>query len=437
MTLRETDFMSDLNAAQNMRPHRASQIFLISIAVFVLFFFLWAGLSKVEILVRGQGQVVPGTEVQVIQSLEGGILQEMLVNEGDRVTKGQVLLKISDVMFSSEKGGAEAQSLGLRAKKARLVAESKGQDFTIPEDIITNVPQIAANEKALYQSRQQELKNALSILDEKMASAKAQVAETRAQINRLSSSAGILSQELKITKEMVAQRAVPKLEELRLSRELNDIQGQLRANQEKITGLGAELKSAEKEREDQEDKFRSQALGELNAVETDIARLGQSLKSIGDRVSRAEIRSPVDGIVNRIALKTIGGVIEPAQKLMEIVPVDKKLKIIARIMPNDIAFLQVGQAVNVKITAYNPQRYGSLAGHLVRIGANSVADKDGNPFFEIEVVTDKNHMGTPEKPLPITSGMVAMTEVVTGKRTILEYLLKPFVQAKAKALTEI
>jgi adhesin transport system membrane fusion protein len=420
-----------------MRPHKASHLFLMTIAGFVLFFFIWAGFSKVEILVRGQGQVVPSSEVQVVQSLEGGILQELLVAEGNRVKKGQVLLKISDVMFSSEKGGAEAQSMGLRAKRARLEVEANGKDFSMPEDIVKQVPQIAANEKSLYQSRQQELKNAIAILDEKMASAKAQVSETRAQINRLSSSAGILSQELKITKEMVAQRAVPKLEELRLSRELNDIQGQLRANQEKITGLEAELKSAEQERKDQEDKFRSQALGELNAVETEIARLGENLKSIGDRVSRAEIRSPVDGIVNRVALKTIGGVIEPAQQLMEIVPIDEKLKIVARIIPSDIAFLQVGQPVNVKITAYDPQRYGSLSGRLVRIGANSVADREGNTFFEIEVTTDKGYIGTASNPLPITPGMVAMTEVVTGKRTILEYLFKPFLQAKDKALTEI
>lgn len=437
MTLRETDFMSDLHAAQNMRPHRASQLFLATIFGFVVFFFLWAGFSKVEILVRGQGQVVPSSEVQVVQSLEGGILQELLVVEGDRVKKGQILLRISDVMFSSEKGGAEAQSLGLRAKRARLEAEAKGIDFAIPDDIVKQVPQLAANEKALYQSRQQELKNAIAILDEKMASAKAQVSETQAQINRLSSSAGILSQELKITREMVAQRAVPKLEELRLSRELNDIQGQLRANQEKITGLEAELKSARQERKDQEDKFRSQALGELNQVETEISRLNESLKSIGDRVSRAELRSPLDGVVNRVALKTIGGVIEPAQQLMEIVPIEEKLKIIARVVPSDIAFLQTGQAVNVKITAYDPQRYGSLNGRLVRIGANSVADREGNTFFEIEVTTDKGYLGTVDNPLPITPGMVAMTEVVTGKRTILEYLFKPFLQARDKALTEI
>lgn len=437
MTLRETDFMSELHAAENMRPRLMSIIFLGVIAAFVVLFFIWAALSKVEILVRGQGQVVPTSEVQVVQSLEGGILQELMVAEGDRVRKGQPLLKISDVMFSSEKGGAEAQSIGLRAKRARLEAEANGKPFAMPEDIVKAAPQVSSNEKALYESRQQELKNAIAMLDEKIASATAQIAETQAQISRLSSNAGILGQELKITRDMVAQKAVPKLEELRLSRELSDIQGQLRASKEKLPGLEADLNAARQERKDQEDKFRSQALGELNAVETDISRLGESLKSIGDRVSRAELRSPVDGVINKIALKTIGGVIEPAQQLVEIVPMDEKLKIVARVIPSDIAFLQLGQEVNVKISAYDSQRYGHLKGRLSRIGANSVTDREGNVFFEIEVTTEKNYMGTSANPLPITPGMVATAEVVTGKRTILEYLAKPFLRAKDKALTEI
>lgn len=433
----DLEFMNELEAAAHLKPSAASNIFLISIVALVAFFLLWANLSKIDEITRGQGQVVPTQEIQVVQSLEGGILQELMVAEGDRVRKGQPLLKISDVMFSSEKGGAEAQSIGLRAKRARLEAEANGKPFAMPEDIVKAAPQVSSNEKALYESRQQELKNAIAMLDEKIASATAQIAETQAQISRLSSNAGILGQELKITRDMVAQKAVPKLEELRLSRELSDIQGQLRASKEKLPGLEADLNAARQERKDQEDKFRSQALGELNAVETDISRLGESLKSIGDRVSRAELRSPVDGVINKIALKTIGGVIEPAQQLVEIVPMDEKLKIVARVIPSDIAFLQLGQEVNVKISAYDSQRYGHLKGRLSRIGANSVTDREGNVFFEIEVTTEKNYMGTSANPLPITPGMVATAEVVTGKRTILEYLAKPFLRAKDKALTEI
>lgn len=432
----ELEFMDQLEAASRMKPHAASNIMLYSVTALIVFFVVWASFSKIEELTRGQGQVVPTQEIQFIQSLEGGILQELLVGQGDRVTKGQVLMRLSDVVSSSEERGTEAKSDSLKLKKARLEAESEGKEFVVPEDLMKKIPDIAQSELDLYRSRQQELKNAVSILEDKIAKVEADMDETQAQVNRLSSSRGSLQQELGITRDMVAQKAVSKLEQIRLEREVNDVSGQINASQERISGLKSELSAAQKQKADQGDRFRSQALTELSEVKTQIAQLSESLKSIGDRVSRAELRAPVDGIVNNIAVRTIGGVIEPAQRLVEIVPVDDQLKVVARVLPSDIAFLKVGQAVKVKISAYDSQRYGSLDGKLVRVGASSVSDKDGNVFFEIEVRTAKNYLGTPEAPLPITPGMVATTEVITGKRTIMAYLLKPFLHARDRALRE-
>lgn len=434
--VKETEFMDQLEAAARMKPNKASNVMLWSITAMIVLFILWANFAQIEELTRGQGQVVPTKEIQMVQSLEGGLLQELLVGQGDRVTKGQVLMRLSDVMFSSEERGAEAKADSLKLKIARLEAEAAGKDFVITEDLLKKVPDIAQNEQALYRSRQQELKNAISILEDKLRTVKADMDEAQAQINRLSSSRSSLQQELSITRDMVAKKAVSKLEQMRLEREVNDIGGQINAQQERIGGLRADLSATEKQKNDQSDRFRSQALTELSDVKTQIAQLGESLKSIGDRVSRTELRAPVDGVVNNIAVRTIGGVIEPAQKLIEIVPVDSELKIIAKVSPNNIAFLRVGQPVKVKITAYDPQRYGSLQGELVRIGASSVTDREGNVFFEIEVRTDKNYLGTAEAPLPVTPGMVADTEVVTGKRTIMEYVLKPFLQARDRALRE-
>ncbi|PJB71453.1 MAG: HlyD family type I secretion periplasmic adaptor subunit [Alphaproteobacteria bacterium CG_4_9_14_3_um_filter_47_13] len=436
MMTADTEFMSELEAAVRLKPHVAANIFLLVIVSLVLFFLVWANFSWVEEMTRGSGQVVPTQEIQVVQSLEGGILAALLVNEGDRVEKDQALLRISDVAFSSEERGTEAKSLGLRAKKARLTAEANGTEFSLPADISRDIPQISANEKALYDSRQKELENAKSIFENKINSAQAQLAETGAEIKRIKDNRGLLYQQLEITRKMVEQRAVPKLEEIKLQRELSDLSGQLKANEEKIIGLEAELRGAKKEREDQDDKFRSQALGELNEVETQIRQIDESLKTMGDRVFRTELRAPVSGIVNKIAVKTIGGVIEPAHKLIEIVPVDDELKIIAKVRPSDIAFLKPGQEVNVKISAYDATIYGQLKGTLIRIGANNVTDRDGNVFFEIEVRTVKNYLGTEDHKLPITPGMVAETQIVTGKRTIMTYLLKPLLRARANALRE-
>lgn len=436
MNKNESSFMSELQASVRLRPNYSSTLLLSAITLLIVFFIVWASVSEIEELTRGQGQVVPSQEIQVIQSLEGGILAELLVNEGDIVEKGQILMRINDVAFASEERGVEARFASLGAKRARLKAEAAGQEPEMPDDIKETAPRIVENELALHASRQQELANAKSIYADKISRAEAQIAETNEDIKRIKNSRGLLYQELKITSEMVKQRAVPKLEEIRLQREVSDLTGQLAANEEKLKGLEAELSAAKKELEDQDDKFRSQALGELNGVETEIKQLEESLKSIEDRVFRTELRAPVSGIINNIAIKTIGGVIEPAQKLVEIVPMDDELKIIAKVRPSDIAFLKPGQDVSVKITAYDPQRYGSLKGRLVRIGANSVNDRDGNIFFEIEVRTDKNYMGSEENPLPITPGMVAQAEVITGKRTIMEYLLKPVLRARSVALTE-
>ena len=432
----DKEFMNELEAATRMKPSTASHFMLLTIVSLVMAFFIWAGTSEIEEITHGSGQVVPTQEIQVVQSLEGGILTELLIREGQQVKKGQILLKVNDVAFASEERGTEARTLALKAKKARLDAEAAGKEFIVPKEVSDKFPDIARNEQALYQSRQQELSNAKSILDNKISSARAGIREAQAKINRFADSRKSLNKELSITKRMVAQKAVPQIEEIRLNREISNIAGQIREAGQKKSGLEADLRGAQREREDREDKFKSQVLGELNEIESQISQLSENLTAIGERVDRAEIKSPVDGVVNKIAIKTIGGVIEPAMQLVEIVPLDDDLKIIARVTPQEIAFLRPDQEANIKISAYDSQRYGSLKGSLVRIGANSVNDNDGNIFFEIELQANQNYLGSQKNPLPITPGMVAEVEIITGDRTVLSYLAKPVLRAKDKALTE-
>ncbi|NQZ14776.1 MAG: biotin/lipoyl-binding protein, partial [Alphaproteobacteria bacterium] len=287
----EKEFMNELDAAARMKPSMSSNIMLFAVLLMVISMAGWAHLSEVEEITRGSGSVVPSKEIQIVQSLEGGILDELLVKEGDRVEKDQILLRIKDLMFASEGRGTEAEFLALRAKKSRLMAEANGKPLEIDAEIKEKAPKIAANELALYKSRQQELENAKSILDSKISSAKAELSEVGAKINRLSQSKKLLQQELDITKEMVRKKAVPKIDEIRLNRELSDISGQISESVQKRSGLNADLAAAQKERQDQEDKVRSQALGELNEVETQISQLSESLSTIEDRVFRTEVRS--------------------------------------------------------------------------------------------------------------------------------------------------
>ena len=432
----DLQFMEELEAAVRLRPSLLSNLMLVSIAALIAVMTAWMMLAQIDEITHGEGQVVPSAEIQVVQSLEGGVLKELLVGEGDIVKRGQALARISDIAVASEERGTEARQESLLIKKARLEAEASGRTFSLAPELAAKVPDIARNEEDLYNSRQRELQSAKAILDDKISAASAQLSELGARASRLSSGRALVEQELSITRKMVEQRAVPKLDEIRLSRELNDIAGQINEAAEQRQRLNAELSSAQKERADQDNKFKSQALGELNETQTQLSQLSSSLTAIGDRVDRSELRSPVDGIVNKVMLKTVGGVVEPAMKLIEIVPVDDKLKIIARIPPSEIAFLRPGQPVKVKISAYDPQKYGALDGELVRIGANSVTDSKGNIYFETEVRTAKNHLGDEDAKLPITPGMVAQTEIITGKRSIFDYLMKPVLRAKDRALTE-
>jgi len=434
--MNDLDFMDELKAAEKLQPAwQAYGLMAVIIALFA-FILIWAALSEVEVITRGEGQVVPGTEIQLVQSLEGGILSALMVSEGDRVDKGQVLARIENVAFASEERGIAAQLLSLTLKQLRLNAEIEGQDFVIPPENKTENADLAANEINLYQARQEALQKSLANGDEAVKKAQANLKEITATINRLSQSKKLLSEQLKITRDLVAKNAMPRIQALQQEREFSDISGDLNAAVQRRTGLSADLATAENAKGEILAKFQAEALAELSEVKTRLAALQESLTAAGDRVDRTELRAPSAGIVKVINQKTIGGIVDPSMKLMEIVPLNDDLKITARVAPADIAFIKVGQDVNVKITAYDPQKFGAIIGRLQRISADTIEDKDGNIFFEIDVVTEKNYLGTRDAPLPIIPGMVAEAEVITGKRSILSYMVKPFLRARDRALTE-
>lgn len=417
-------------------PPALASALLYTVLALVASLLVWSSISTLDEITRGEGKIIPSSHAQIVQSLEGGIVQDILVKEGDKVTKGQILVRLSDVAFASEEQGTETNIYALKLKKARLEAESKGEDFVIPDKVSGESEKIAATEMDLYHSRQNELKNSLSMIEDKIANVTAQINEAESQMAKSSQSAALIKKELDITSRMVAQKALPQIEELRLQRELSEANGSYRISKDKKDGFLADLSTAKKQLIDQKDRFRTQALGELNETQVKLNDLEQNLKTIGDRVDRREIRSPVNGVINNIMVKTIGGVVEPAMKLAEIIPDDDELKVQAQIAPSDIAFLRLGQPARVKLTAYDSARYGYLDGKVSRVGANSLTNQSGAIYFEVEIVTDKNYLGTLEKPLPISSGMVAEVNIITGKKTVLEYLLKPVLRLKDHAFTE-
>ena len=432
----DADFMAEAVAATRLQAKWSANALMYAISALFTLFVIWASFAEVEQITRGQGQVVPSSETQLVQSLEGGILSELKVREGERVRKNQIIARVQNVAFASDQKGIEAKTVALTLKRNRLRAEADGESFKPDQSLAEKSPAMAANEEALYASRQQDLRNALSLLDDKIRQADASLREIGAQVSRLSETRGLLQKEYDMTNKMVAQNAAPKMNAIRLERELADLRGNLSASVQKKAALEAELSASRRERAEKENTFKSEALTQISEVEAELAGLNESLKTASDRVDRSELRSPVDGIVKTIHLKTIGGVIEPAKPIMEIVPSDDVLQVTAKVSPTDIAFLKVGQPVRVKLTAYDAQRYGSLEGKLVRIGADTITDSKGNVFFEVDVITKESYLGTKANPLPILPGMVAQVDVITGSRTIMSYLLKPFLRARQEALTE-
>ncbi len=432
----ELQYMSELEEAVRLKPSFASTMLVFLIAGLIIFAIIWASMAEIDERVKGQGRVMPSRDIQVIQSLEGGILSELLVKEGEQVKIGQPLMRIDDVAFASEERGLEAQMLSLQIKKARLEAEAKGKEFKLSKTIIKKVPTIASNEEKLYQSRKKDLKTALAIIDDTQKETAANLEEVKASINKLVRNRNLLKKELDIATKLVTKRAMPEIEKLRLEREYSEIRGNLATAMQSKKALQAKLSGVKKKKIEKLSAFKSKVLGELNETETKISALNERLKSAGDKVSRTELKSPVDGVIKKIAVKTVGGVIEPAQRLIEIVPIEDELMIRSKVRPEDIAFLHLGQKVKVSITAYDSQIYGNLWGKLTRIGADAIRESDGTMYFEIDVITNSNNLGTEENPLTITPGMVANTEIIVGKRTILFYLLKPVLRLKDQAFSE-
>lgn len=409
-------FANDIRAATELRVPKTSRLLLISSCAMLLALLVWAHFAILDEVKRGEGKVIPARQIQVVQSLEGGIIDQILVNEGDMVQQGQTLMRINDTKFASEFGEVRERRAAVAARVARLAAEVQGLDHVaFSEELTQSAPRVAAIEKSVFETRARKLAQDIDVLAQ--------------QQTRLSESLRLLSKELELTRKLYAQKVVPEIEMLRLERQVNETRGQLAETQSKI----ANVKTA----------FRSQADEDLAKSKGDLAVLEENIKSAEDRVRRTDLQAPVHGIINKINLTTIGAVVQPAANLIEIVPLEDTLLVEGRIRPQDIAFIRPGQDARVKITAYDSSVYGSLKGKVERISADTIVDDKSEQterrretFYRVIVRTDKNHLGTEEHPLPIIPGMVTTVEVLTGQKSVLDYMVKPARLLREEALRE-
>ncbi|MBN3208556.1 HlyD family type I secretion periplasmic adaptor subunit [Pectobacterium brasiliense] len=428
--------MPEVSRAMAEDSPRSIRFTLWAIGAFFLFFILWAGLANIDEVTRGDGKAIPSSRLQKIQNLEGGIITEVFIREGQVVNAGDPLLRLDDTRFASNVGETEADRLALLSRIERLNAEINGQELVLSEEITTQAPKIAAGEKGLYNSRRQQLHNEISGLEEQLIQRQQELRDFSAKEIQFRNSLGLLQQEIKMSEPLIAEGAISKVEVLRLRRAEVETRGQLDSIKLSIPRAESAIKESENKIEETRSRYKSEALSQLSEAQTSLNKIEATGKALEDRVNRTLVVSPVRGIVQQVLVNTIGGVIQPGSDLVEIVPLDDKLLVEAKIRPQDIAFLHPGQDAIIKLTAYDYTIYGGLKGQLEQISPDTVTDKEGNSFYIIRLRTDKNYLGSADKPLLIIPGMVASVDIITGKKTILSYLLKPIIRAKAEALRE-
>jgi len=406
------------------------------LVAFVLFLVLWAHFAIVDEVTRGEGKAIPSSRLQKIQNLEGGIVAELFVREGQIVEAGDPLLRLDDTRFASNVGETEADRLALAARVERLSAEVEGRDLAMPEHVLRDAPNLADSERALFESRRDQLRDEIGGLEEQLAQRRQEVREMSSKQEQFRSSLALLRKEIAMSEPLVSSGAISPVEVLRLKRAEVESRGQLDATTLALPRANAAIKEIESKIGETRGRFRSEALTQLNEARTELSKLKSTGKALEDRVRRTLVTSPVRGVVQQMLVSTIGGVIQPGSDIVEIVPLDDTLLVEAKVRPQDIAFLHPGQEAMVKFSAYDFTVYGGLKAELEHISADSITDEDGNSFFLIHLRTDKSHLGSDEKPLLIIPGMMASVDIITGHKSVLSYLLKPIIRAKAEALRE-
>ena len=407
-----------------LEPSRAANLLLYVIAAFIGLFVLWAALARVDEVSRAQGRVIPSRQLQVVSNLEGGIVRDILVRQGEKVEAGQSLLRLDATQFSAQFTKEQEGYNALVARITRLQAEVDGATPQFPPGLITTSPALVAAERSLFQARQSELAAALSVANSQLEQAQVAVA-TKAQAKSLA------DRELTLIAPLVEKGIEPQIELLRAQSAASQAGGEYRGAQSAVREAAYEAQSVRQQ-------FRAKSVDDLTAAKAELAGMGRELPALQDRVTRTEVKAPISGTVNRVMVATVGGVVKPGEPLVEIVPSDDTLVVEAKVSPADIAFVHPNQRAQVKLTAYDYSIYGSLDGEVVRISPDAVLtdERTGETHYLVRVRTEGRLLDSNGRPLAITPGMVAEVDILGEKRSILSYILSPIQRVGGKALRE-
>jgi len=429
-------YMSSLSEAVLQKSPKKSKYILWLTAIAFGWIIFWASQAELDELTRGEGKIIPSHQLQVIQNLEGGIVSDILVDEGDIVKKGQILLKINNTNFTSSFKESKLRQYELKAKLIRLDSEANNKPFIYDKEEMKDLESQIRFEKSLYESNKKQLESSIRVVKEQIKQRNQELKELSAKIRQEERTLSLMQDEVKITKPLVDKGLISQVEFLQLKRQLNSLKGELESSRLSIPRLSSKIVEAKSKIQEIELEYKNRAKKELNEVVAEIARITQSNIALDDKVRRTLVRSPVDGTIQQLLINTIGGVIQPGMDLIEIVPAQDTLLVEAKIKPSDIAFLRPQLEAMVKFSAYDFTIHGGLKGKLTHISADTITNEKGESHYLVRIKTDESFLGTQEKPLPIMVGMTVSVDIITGKKTVLDYILKPILKTKQNSLSE-
>lgn len=418
-----------------LRTMPRPRLAVLACAVLLLLLLVWSVFAPIDMVVRGTGRIVASEHNQVIQHLEGGIVSSILVREGAAVKKGQTLISISDVRANADLGEGRVKILGLRAKIARLTAEASGASaLQMPVDLDRADPAVQS-EQAAFAARGAKLSQELSVLREQSAQRQAELGEAVSRQKSLGSELDLAQRQYKLIHGMFERNAASQLEDIQAQARTQDAQSKLSATNAMIPRLNAAIAEAQAKMGEAASRFRSDARTELTAAETELARLQEEIKSRNDRVSRSEVKAPMDGVVNRVMINTIGGVVKPGDPIIEMTPSDDKLVIEAKISPSDRAQLMTGARARVKVSAYDYGVYGAMEGVVTEVSADTVPEERGERFYRVKIEVTRG-AGELQRHLALMPGMTATADMIVGRRTVWQYLMSPLSRFSQSAMRE-
>ena len=427
------DWVTDSDWAKlQQEPVRARALLRI-IALIVFILIVWAAFAPLDEVARGEGKVIPSSQLQIIQSFDGGVVQEVLVREGQVVEKGDLLLRIDPTRFISTFRENRAEYAALRARASRLQALTSNTELGFTDDLLTDAPDIVNHERNLYESNRKELDEQLSIARSQLDQRSEELNEVRAKLTQVTRALELSTQELKVTKPLLASGAISEVEILRLEGEVSNAKGERAQALSQESRLTLAVQESEGKLRETELLASNKWRNELSEVLSKIASLSETSTGLADKIKYAEIRSPVRGTVQRVFTNTVGGVVQPGHEVVEMVPLDDQLLVEAKVSPKDIAFLHPGQEAIVKFTAYDFVVYGGLKGTVEHISPDTITDEKDRTFYIVRVRTERAGFNP---TLLIMPGMMTQVDILTGKKTVLAYLLKPVLRAKQNAMTE-